>query len=116
MPALTMRSGPGGFRVMTARWIGLTVGNGAPIDRAQAGADRRREGPSLAASFREELDHQLARVLRHPTQFRFARADVRRAKLRRFPCNLLFRVMCDGIYVIACFHSSRDPDIWQRRS
>jgi len=75
----------------------------------------RREGPALAASFREELDRQLTRVLRRPTRFPIARADVRRAKLRRFPYSLLFRVMSDGIYVIACFHSSRDPAMWQRR-
>jgi plasmid stabilization system protein ParE len=75
----------------------------------------RREGPALAASFREELDRQFARVLRRPTQFPSVRADVRRAKLRRFPYSLLFCVMSDGIYVIACFHSSRDPEIWRRR-
>ncbi len=84
-------------------------------DIAEAQDWYRREGAVLAASFREELDRQLARVLRRPVQFPFARADVRRAKLRRFPYNLLFRAMSDGIYVIACFHSSRDPDIWQRR-
>ncbi len=75
----------------------------------------RREGPELAAAFRAELDRQLARVLRRPTQFPVARADVRRAKLRRFPYSLLFRVLPEAIYVIGCFHSSRDPNIWLRR-
>jgi plasmid stabilization system protein ParE len=64
----------------------------------------RREGPALAASFREEIERQLARILRRPTQFPFVRAGVRRAKLRRFPYSLLFRVMPDAIYAIACFH------------
>jgi len=75
----------------------------------------RREGSVLAASFRAGLDRQLSRILQHPTQFPFARADVRRAKLRRFPYSVLFRVMPDAIYVIACFHSSRDPNVWLRR-
>jgi plasmid stabilization system protein ParE len=94
----------------------LVLTAAARKDIAEARDWYRREGPALAASFREELDRQFARVLRRPTQIPFARADVRRAKLRRFPNSLLFRVMADGIYVIACFHSSRDPDIWQRRA
>ncbi|MGO9483661.1 MAG: type II toxin-antitoxin system RelE/ParE family toxin [Rhodomicrobium sp.] len=93
----------------------LVLTAAARKDIAEAQDWYRREGPALAASFREELDRQLTRVLHHPTQFPFARADVRRAKLRRFPYSLLFRVMSDGIYVIACFHSSRDPARWQRR-
>jgi plasmid stabilization system protein ParE len=43
-------------------------------DIAEAQDWYRRESPALAASFREELDRQLARVLRHPAQFPFARA------------------------------------------
>ena len=93
----------------------LVLTAAARKDIAEAQDWYRREGPALAASLREELDRQLACVLRRPTQFPFARADVRRAKLRRFPYSLLFHVMPDGIYVIACFHSSRDPDMWQRR-
>ena len=42
-------------------------------------------------------------------------ADVRRARLRTFPYGLFFRVVDDGVFVIACFHSSRDPRVWRRR-
>jgi plasmid stabilization system protein ParE len=93
----------------------LVLTAAARKDIAEAQDWYKHEGPALAASFREELDRQFAGVLWRPAQFPFARAEVRRAKLRRFPYSLLFRVMSDGIYVIACFHSSRDPDIWQRR-
>ncbi len=33
----------------------------------------------------------------------------------RFPYGLFFRPLEDAIYVIARFHSRRDPVIWQRR-
>jgi len=42
-------------------------------------------------------------------------ADVRRAKLRRFPYGRFFPSLEDAIYVIACLHSSRNPAIWQSR-
>jgi toxin ParE1/3/4 len=93
----------------------LVLTAAARKDIAEAQDWYRREGPALTASFREEMERQLARILRRPTQFPFARADVRRAKLRRFPYSLLFRVMPEAIYVIACFHSSRAPNVWLRR-
>jgi toxin ParE1/3/4 len=93
--------------------LGLTAA--ARKDIAEAQDWCRRESAALAASFRAELDRQMGRIVDRPALFPFARADVRRAKLRRFPYSVLFRVMPDGIYVIACFHSSRDPGVRRRR-
>ena len=57
----------------------------------------------------------LAAIQRNPNHYQVIKGRIRCAVLRRFPYSLLFRVMPNGIYVIACFHSSRDPEIWQRR-
>jgi len=70
----------------------------------------------LGAKFRAELDRQLVRMTSNPLQFPVVLADVRRARLRRFPYGLYFRKLEDVTYVIACFHSSRDPAIWQSRA
>jgi toxin ParE1/3/4 len=70
---------------------------------------------SLGALFRAEIDRQAQRILANPLQFPLMLADIRRARLRRFPYGLFFRPLDDAIYVIACFHSSRDPGIWQSR-
>ena len=43
-------------------------------------------------------------------------SDIRRALLRRFPYALFFRIVDDAVFVMACFHSSRDPRIWQHRT
>lgn len=74
-----------------------------------------KEAPGLGAQFRDELDVQAQRIMANPLQFPVILADVRRARLRRFPYGLFFRALPDACYVIACFHSSRDPTIWQRR-
>jgi toxin ParE1/3/4 len=47
-----------------------------------------------------------------PTVFR----NVRRALLRRFPYSLFFVVEDETLIVIACFHASRDPAHWQKRT
>jgi toxin ParE1/3/4 len=74
-----------------------------------------KEQVGLGAEFRAEIDHQVARILEHPLHFPQMLADVHRAKLRRFPYGLFFRSLDGVTYVIACFHSSRNPIAWQSR-
>jgi toxin ParE1/3/4 len=82
---------------------------------AQANNWYKQERQELAVAFRAELDRQLSRIRQRPTQFPIADGDVRRAKLRRFPYNIFFRIIHDAIYIIACFHSARDPAAWKSR-
>jgi toxin ParE1/3/4 len=70
----------------------------------------------LGARFRREVDAQVRHVADNPQHFPVLHADIHRARLRRFPYGLFFRVRPEAIYVIACFHASRDPRIWQSRS
>lgn len=74
-----------------------------------------RQAPGLGARFRAELGFQLDRVARSPFHFPEVLADVRRARLQRFPYGLFFRAIDEEIFVIACFHSSRDPLVWRAR-
>jgi hypothetical protein len=73
------------------------------------------EAIGLGALFRAEVDRQASRIIANPQQFPLMLADIRRARLRRLPYGLFFRPLDDAIYVIAYFHSSRDPAIWQSR-
>ena len=41
--------------------------------------------------------------------------NIHRARLKVFPYALLFVIEADMLLVIACFHSSRDPQRWQQR-
>ena len=69
----------------------------------------------MGAVFRAELDHAVQRLAANPLQFPIVFADIRRALLRRFPYALFFRIVDDAVFVMACFHSSREPRIWQQR-
>jgi toxin ParE1/3/4 len=74
-----------------------------------------KEAPGLGARFGAEVDYQVGRIASNPFQFPVVLEDVRRARLRRFPYGLFFRTRGEGAYVIACFHSSRDPFVWKSR-
>jgi toxin ParE1/3/4 len=87
----------------------------ARLDLIDAQDWYERQLPGLGAKFRDEIDAQIERIANQPTRFPVLLRDVRRAKVQRFPYGLFFRVMPEAIFIIACFHSSRDPLIWKNR-
>ena len=72
--------------------------------------------PHVVPQFRDTLRAALIQIAENPKQFPPALKNTRRALLRRFPYILIFREMDDAVYVVAVFHTSRDPLIWKRRS
>jgi len=74
------------------------------------------EVPGLGRRFRQAIDTLAERMSANPRQFPVVFKSVRRALLRRFPYALFFVVEEQTLFVIACFHASRDPLQWQRRT
>jgi plasmid stabilization system protein ParE len=74
------------------------------------------EAPGLGPRFREAIDALTKRMSANPRQFPIVLRNARRALLRRFPYALFFAVEGDTLLVIACFHASRDPSQWQKRT
>lgn len=74
-----------------------------------------QEVAGLGARFRAALDVAVQAVAENPNQFPVVFRDIRRALLRRFPYSIFFRATDSAIFVIACFHSSRDPQAWRDR-
>jgi plasmid stabilization system protein ParE len=69
----------------------------------------------LAARFIAGVETVVDRIGTAPRQFPVVYRDVRRARCRRFPYALFFRIVDGTVHAVACFHSSRDPHQWQRR-
>lgn len=78
-----------------------------------------REAESFGRHFRAAVDAVVERMSANPRQFPVVHKQVRRALLRRFPYVLMFVIEGDEdetLSVIACFHGSRDPVRWKRRT
>jgi plasmid stabilization system protein ParE len=74
------------------------------------------EATGLGRRFRRAIDALIERMSNNPQEFPVLFKNVRRALLRRFPYSLFFVVEDDAVIVIACFHASRDPSRWQKRT
>jgi toxin ParE1/3/4 len=69
----------------------------------------------LGDSFVNAVRELVNQIKGAPEQFAVSFRSVRRAKTRRFPYIVYYRVLDDRIEIIAVLHASRDPRIWQRR-
>lgn len=74
-----------------------------------------RKQTSLGGRFAERVQEVLARIALLPRLRQCVYQDVRQAIVRDFPYLVLYRVLPKQIRVIAVFHTSRDPAIWQSR-
>lgn len=74
------------------------------------------QAAGLGRRFREAIDALTERMSDNPRQFPTVFRNVHRALLRRFPYALFFVVEDDALIVIACFHASREPSHWQKRT
>lgn len=76
--------------------------------------ERQRSG--LGQSFTEAVRQLLANVADNPALYEKAHGDVRRARVRRFPYVVYYRVLTDRIEVLGVFHGSRNPNAWRSRT
>jgi plasmid stabilization system protein ParE len=67
-------------------------------------------GPQLADDFYGEFRFYVQRASEAPESFSERTGDYRRANLKRFPYNFLFRVQEDHIRVLVVRHHRRQPD------
>lgn len=87
----------------------------AEADIEIAHAWYRERGFGLAAEFLRAASATLASIERFPQGYPTVHKSMRRALLRRFPYGLFYIEKVDAIYVVGCFHSRRDPEVWHRR-
>lgn len=87
----------------------------AALEAAQAIAWFEIEA-GLGRPLREEIEAAVERIRKNPLTYSVVyRSNIRRALTRRFPYSLIFSVEDQYVFIIAVFHSSRDPMIWEGR-
>ncbi len=83
------------------------------FDEAADWYEQERAG--LGPQFLSEIEGLLKQIATHPQQFPMLYRDVRKAVAKRFPYCVYFRERKQRIVVLAVFHSSRNPAVWQNR-
>jgi plasmid stabilization system protein ParE len=69
-------------------------------------------GTDFIAKVQKVLDTITLQPFRYPVAYR----DIREAPVSRFPYCVYYRIKPSRVVVIAVFHTSRDPAVWQARA
>jgi len=75
----------------------------------------KMEQPGLEKNFREQLLVKIESIKQNPKTSSFIYKDLRSARMKVFPYNIIYRIANLNIQVIAVFHHSRNPKEWKRR-
>ncbi len=71
--------------------------------------------PGLGEDFLRCVEACILMSLRHPLMFPVAVDDFRRALIRRFPFEIFYEPVGEGLVVYSVFHSSQNPQKWRKR-
>ncbi|MDP4028419.1 MAG: type II toxin-antitoxin system RelE/ParE family toxin [Gallionella sp.] len=94
----------------------ITFHRAASAEFIEASAWYENKRVGLALEFMAEIDRCVSLASEHPLQFAVVREDIRRVVANRFPYSVYFCAEEHRIVVLAVFHGSRDPAIWQARA
>ena len=83
------------------------------FDEAGDWYEARRKG--LGAAFAAAVQQTFERIAAQPQRSPIALRDIRKALVPGYPYCVYFRERPATILVLAVFHSSRDPALWQSR-
>lgn len=70
----------------------------------------------LGDEFLFALQVRLRSIIDSPFKFQTIHSNIRRAVIKRFPHAFFYFVREDKIFVIACVHHKRNPQLWQTRT
>jgi len=76
--------------------------------------ENQRQG--LGLEFIKHVQRVLDNILENPLRYAVVLRDVREGVVSKFPFAVYYRVKPDHIAILAVFHCSRDPAIWQARN
>jgi plasmid stabilization system protein ParE len=85
----------------------------AEYDEAVDWYEARRSG--LGVRFLGALQETIEAIGEQPDRFPEVEVGVREAMVSSWPYCVYYQVRSDHVMVIAVFHSSRDPAVWQWR-
>lgn len=73
------------------------------------------ENPKVAESFLRQINLGLDRIKQNPYFYQVIHKEIRKYVIRKFPFIIYYQIASSVIKVVAFFHTSRNPEIWNER-
>lgn len=73
------------------------------------------KNPIIADTFYQSIKLSFENIKENPITFPIAYKDLRKYVVKNFPFVIYYQIIDTIIQVIAIFHTSRNPEIWNER-
>lgn len=89
-------------------------------DEAEVDFDKSYEfyfedSPKVADTFFKQMNIGFENIKQNPKSFPIAHKSVRKYVVKKFPFVIYYRIVDTIIQIVAIFHTSRNPEIWNER-
>ncbi|MGX1025110.1 type II toxin-antitoxin system RelE/ParE family toxin [Flavobacterium sp. CS20] len=100
---------------MKTKPFSLQLSDEAELDLDKSYEFYYENNPKVADTFFQRIKLGFENIKENPVTFPIAHKDVRKYVIKKFPFVIYYRIINTSIQVIAIFHTSRNPEIWNER-
>jgi toxin ParE1/3/4 len=100
---------------MRTKQFSIKISDDAENDLDNSYQYYAEESTKVAESFFKQINSSLEIIKKNPESFPIAFRDVKKFVVKRFPFVIYYQLNESLIRVIAIFHTSRNPEIWNNR-
>lgn len=94
---------------------GVVFSPAAELEVAEAATWYEEQRSGLGQRFLTAVRKAAVDAAGSPHQYALVHGDLRRILVHRFPYALIFRETHDELFIAACYHLHRDPNVWRSR-
>lgn len=100
---------------MKIKLFSLELSDDAEVDFDKSYKFYYQDSPQVADAFFKQINLGFEDIKQNPESFPVAYKDIRKFVIKKFPFVIYYRKVDTQIQVIAIFHTSRNPEIWNDR-
>ena len=101
---------------MKAKKFSIEISDEAEIDFDKSYEYYFEDNPKVADTFFKKINISLEDIKQDPFTFPIVYKEVRKYLVHKFPFIIYYQIVNSTIKVIAIFHTSRNPEIWNERT
>lgn len=100
---------------MKTKSFSFEISDEAEIDFDKSYEFYFEDSPKVADTYFRIINLGFENIKQNPNSFSIVHKDVRKYVVKKFPFVIYYRIIDLKIQVIAIFHTSRNPEIWNER-
>lgn len=100
---------------MKTKSFSIEISDEAEIDLDKSYAFYHQDSPKVADTFFKQINIAFDNIRQSPKSFPIVYKSVRKYVVKKFPFVIYYQLVDKLIQIVAIFHTSRNPEIWNAR-